>query len=224
MGSLAACVNAKRSRNDEAEEARGNGSDAQPTGNTAPPGAMKIERDVASVSDAQRQFCDNHVDRLGAMVSGLMDKLDLKYQSISDIEKKSAEVKGLDQKFTQISVLGSSEAALMTNGNVCCLVCTANVAGLHDGRQLNSKFIAENGGYNVGSDLTTHWRKHMRSEMHAACVAHQKNSQTNALPNLFARARSRDDDVLKRLVNTAAYVSERKLSFREYEHLVKLAQ
>ena len=96
------------------------------------------------------------------------------------------------------------------------------MAALRDGRQLNSKFLAINGGYNVDKYLTTNWRVHVDSDMHKACVAHAEDLQRDSMTHASASALMRESEVTARLINTAAYVCERKHSYREYEQLVKL--
>ena len=227
-GSRTGCAIGKRPRSDEREKERRAATSDYP-GELPGPNAMHMERESVSVTDEPTQpHVPTHSscscgDRLVGVLSSMIKDLELKYCSISEsIDKKGAEIKGLEQKYTQISVLENPEAALMGNGKLCCLMCTGNMAALRDGRQLKSRFIAKNGGCSVDRDLTTNWRAHLDSEMHAACVAHAESLQRDSMTHQMKDARAHQNIILTRLLNTAAFVSEQKLSYRAYEHLIKL--
>ena len=58
--------------------------------------------------------------------------------------------------------------------------------------------------------------------MHRICYEHAKDLKANQKTHAQAAALARVDVVASRLINDVLCVCERKLSYREYEHLVRL--
>jgi len=128
-----------------------------------------------------------------------------------------------ESKLTQFGVLESPDAAMLGSGKVICALCTANMAALRDGRQLNSHFLSVNGGVNIDPYLTSRWLEDSKSAMHLICGEHAVDLKRDSMTHAAAAALAREDAVLERLfINTAMYVCERKHSYREYEHLLRL--
>ena len=81
--------------------------------------------------------------RLRTVVGDVVQGLEVQYQSISKkLAEKGEAIRALEGKFSKFTVLEAPEAAMMGNGRIFCITCTANMAALRDGSQLNSKFLA----------------------------------------------------------------------------------
>jgi hypothetical protein len=96
------------------------------------------------------------------------------------------------------------------------------MAALRDGRQLSSSFLLVNGGVNIDTYLTTRWIEHSESAIHQICSEHADDLKRDSITHAAAAALAREDAVLERLFNTAMFVCERKHSYYEYEHLLRL--
>ena len=145
--------------------------------------------------------------------------IDRAYDKAAD---KIADLQGLRQANTQCDIVHNEQTAINCGGRVFCVVCTENVACLRDGRQLRSRWLASNNGYEQDKDLVKHWNAHVESHMHQLCVAAAADRAAEPMVTAIQKEHERRDAVMRLLFMLVAHIDKEKKSHRSYERALLL--
>jgi len=121
---------------------------------------------------------------------------------------------------TQLHVLSNKYAAVLSTGNVFCVICTENAGAMIDGRSQKSRFIASNGGVNQDNRLSQRWREHEGSDIHACCIEISLQREMSPMSRAISDVQLRERAVMETLLSTCAFTNIHKQSFTMYEHNV----